>query len=175
MYRDHNSIEQVFSGSKYGMIHFVNNEIVFSFAILRIRRFCNLFKARHLWNGWGRDRWTWKADAGHPLCNQVIPFVIVNIVGISLKRQKNHITNHDINLSQVSQRHERQPWKDKVPCSPFYRPSSRCHQAKHQGIYSCRAMSLQYKVDRPIQSSKSSGKGIEPKGRQRHRDGTTCE
>ena len=51
MYRGHNSIEQVFSGSKYGMIHTVNNEIVFSLAIVRISRFYNLFKARHLWNG----------------------------------------------------------------------------------------------------------------------------
>ena len=135
MYRDHNCTEQVFSGSKFGMLRTVDNGVVFSFAILRIGRFCNLFKARHLWNGWGRDRWTWKADAGHPLCNQVIPsFAIFNSVGNSLKRQKNHITNHDVNLSQVSQRHERQPWKDKVPCSPFYRPSSRCHKAKHQGI-----------------------------------------
>ena len=39
MYRDHNSIEQVFSGSKYGMIHFVNNDIVFSFAILELEDF----------------------------------------------------------------------------------------------------------------------------------------
>ena len=134
MFRDHNYIEQVFSGSKYGMIHTVNNEIVFSLAILRISRFCNLLKARNLWNGWGRDRWTWKADAGHPLCNQVIPsFAIVDIVGNSLKSHKNLI-NLDVNLSQVSQRHERQLWKDKVPCSPFYRPSSRCLKAKHQGI-----------------------------------------